>query len=730
MAFYLNGNYISDSYLRYNLLHNNKAPEITDEINGNVIDGEINILTDDVKKLAEKLGLDFTEITTDTLLNRLVDIINLKNINAYSTLTNITKTHLITILYLLYEGRITEKEIMQIFSSTNYKNRTELLLSLLYEDNSKNIDFFLPLKNYTSKMTNYSNPYEFESKNFGKILKKENLINNLSTYKFNGITQYIKYGNYFYAPKDEKNSILYHCSLIKDKHSNIFMPDEKYKFLLSGNKFDNRIFESDDLSTKTFNNSHPLSWLNNGIQTVVIEDYFRKQNKIMMYTNKRKNSLIFKNNYYNVKTINPEYLYSLDAYTKEIKMAYDLLLFVNNELEKDYYDLDYYEKWKSLSENIFLKRGYKLDFNTGIKKETELKLELENVLIYTLNEYLKKVIEHEFKNRTKEQKHSISFEKIIQIGYKNVFEDSLPKNNSSISITPKSSAYIIDPSSTNFFSNYLDIINSEEDIDFIRPLKVLLSNSLDSNSGKFDSYKEFLSIFSQVYSRKDNVIIYRNDLKPILESISSLDILIDDKRNIINFGTTKLNKYINELIEDVSIDIDVSLEDLSSKYETIKNKFKENYKELKCKETSLEDIFLFNLAREILGNYLLYLFPDITLYKSENRLSSTTIIEKLSDVFNINDDESNITLYDAYEVIFKIRHYMLNFTNCLEKIKSSNIYNVMINDPCNCNKLFDEMGDYAQMLVDGNLFISDIINKNGKLSKSYFETYKTKNEFL
>ena len=75
---------------------------------------------------------------------------------------------------------------------------------------------------------------------------------------------------------------------------------------------------------------------------------------------------------------------------------------------------------------------------------------------------------------------------------------------------------------------------------------------------------------------------------------------------------------------------------------------------------------------------------------------------------------------------------MINFTNCFEKITSSVMYNKIINDPCNCNKLFDEMGNYAQALVDGNLFISEIMNKdkNKKLGKEYFETYKTRNENL
>lgn len=736
MSFYLNGNYISDSYLRYLLLHNEKEPDLREEINGNDTAG-VESEVDYIKRLLSKLNFEITELNTEGLLIRLKDVLTRQNLNIYSTLTSLTKKHLLAVLYLLYEGRITEKDVIQIISSTNVKSRTELLLSFLKTPaNTQYIDFFKPLLNHASKMAYYINPYEKEP------TEKTTIFSDVQNTYINHVDGTLSFGNYYYADKG-KDSLFQYCNSLyigntvytEIKDSNI-LPDSKYKSMLTNNSFNINNFDSNKTRITLFNLLTPIySWVK-VIRETELEVYFNRQTTLERYTYNN-SRLLFK------YSINPEYLNSFNKYKEVIDRGYGLLSFLDDELDKDRV-INKTEGIKKFSERLAnaVFSGKKFGYNVSFSKENAnhlLKLDLSNVYMYSLNESLIKVSNEIFKNRTNVRFKNIivTSEEVktsIQKGYKQEFDSAIVRerigDSNSESIVSRIDVPTNRISNRNVFSDYGFEINYEGEPDYATPLKELFNFNLTKTNG-LESDINFLSLFLNVQNSVGEY--YKNsNVSNLLKNIIDLDILIDDSKEVVNFGTTNLSNILLDMARQVSSDIKFTVEDLTGDISYVKQKFIDNYKDLKVKtEANFYDMFLFYISKDIIGNYILYLFPDVEL---EGRMCTISEFDSLKSVFNIknssldstdSDVRNSVSLFSIYVRIFKLRHMIMNLKTVENRIVKNNLFIKMLSDPCNCNRFFEGACVASEMLHSTNNYIDQHLDKDKYLSRETFDGFKT-----
>lgn len=213
MGFYLETNketiYISDSYLQSELIHNDK--------NGLV---KATAITETSSSLLTKIGYTLEVVKEDDLIASLVNYLTKNNIDAYSILTAFTKTHLLTIAYLLYEGRINDDGLQEILFSTNYADRNEILVSYLTEIDSGEIDIFKTLRSKVRKMSNIKNKYEMSStgETYSSLTSKIN-----KNQMFPDTTR-VSLGGYYYHIKTcgTGNTIYKYCDYwMRNGYSNV-----------------------------------------------------------------------------------------------------------------------------------------------------------------------------------------------------------------------------------------------------------------------------------------------------------------------------------------------------------------------------------------------------------------------------------------------------------------------------------------------------------------------------
>ena len=215
MGFLLNSSlYIDDTLLRQYLL--GKVDPIQSHGSAEMIEGGTII--------ARKLNVKIPDLDTQSLVNTIINKININNIDVISSIMSLDRFHIIAIAYLIYEGRLSEENFYKILNSNNDNNRTEILLSLLTEKNNDKIDIFGPLLNTVKKMTGYQNPGEMNS--IGVV--KDDVIKKLHEQTLKALSVNINYGNYFYKLND---SVLSYCgnwelkTLEVNDHPSIFGED-------------------------------------------------------------------------------------------------------------------------------------------------------------------------------------------------------------------------------------------------------------------------------------------------------------------------------------------------------------------------------------------------------------------------------------------------------------------------------------------------------------------------
>lgn len=185
MAFYLEGTYIDDAYLRKKILDNDQVS--IEKNNSSYKKNE---------KIFKKIGIEIEDVKYEDLLSILERQFSDDELDEYSALLNLNKTHIIAILYLLHEGRIGIKEVKEILHSTSYRTRGEALVEYLVENEDSDIDIFKALKVECGKMSNYTNPSEISNE------KLSSLKDDLEKIKLNDNEVRLPYGAIYYMKKN------------------------------------------------------------------------------------------------------------------------------------------------------------------------------------------------------------------------------------------------------------------------------------------------------------------------------------------------------------------------------------------------------------------------------------------------------------------------------------------------------------------------------------------------
>ena len=190
MSFRLNGVYMSDSLLRSYLLGRANPSEVIKYTQGNG-DGASS-------PLIRKLNVVIPEVYPDTFVKKFMDRVNENNIDQLSSVLLLNKSHLLALMYLSYDNRLSNDTLSQVLNSNNDRNRTEILLSLLDEKETERIDIFGPLitlLNSLPRVNNYGEPSTLGKKPNDII---QELTNSRKEIELKPGLSTINFGNYFY----------------------------------------------------------------------------------------------------------------------------------------------------------------------------------------------------------------------------------------------------------------------------------------------------------------------------------------------------------------------------------------------------------------------------------------------------------------------------------------------------------------------------------------------------
>lgn len=220
MSFYLKDKdgsvFVTDAYLRNMLL---SKGEITD-INFNIKNDE----NEQLKLIWEKLEITPPTYSYSDLVERFMQLVSENNIDDLSAILTMNKLYILTLFYLLNEGRIGESELKTIFESTSTHTRKEIILSYLRESSpTESIDILGPFLNIVRKFSSFkNNPGEFDKATF------DNAIERLSNTVIDNSYYVINAGNYFYENEylqncfnKDRDSLLDKCDIWKygDDHN-------------------------------------------------------------------------------------------------------------------------------------------------------------------------------------------------------------------------------------------------------------------------------------------------------------------------------------------------------------------------------------------------------------------------------------------------------------------------------------------------------------------------------
>lgn len=264
MGFYLEENenliYISDSYLRYAILNNDKVPSSI-----------VNVPDPSSELILNKLGVEIPMIGMDEIIDCFIGMINKSNIDKLSIILEFNRSHILAIFYLLYSNRIGPDGLDLILSASSYQSRSELLISYLREQDDGTIDILMPMFELIRKLSGYKNKWELAST--GESIAS--VTNKLNNWKLDSKYMLLNQGNIFYEynERNQKTRKGANISLLKycDKWKGINL--DTYSGLSKTIKDNNMSFEnaadnlwvakdihyysyeSDDIKKELFNSS-------------------------------------------------------------------------------------------------------------------------------------------------------------------------------------------------------------------------------------------------------------------------------------------------------------------------------------------------------------------------------------------------------------------------------------------------------------------------------------------
>lgn len=150
MSFYLqknNGNkiFITDAYLREKLIDISKNDSTDMDL--------VNLNTSSTDEgIRNRLNTEFTVISIEDCIKSILnEIKNPDDLSLFSSIITMDRTHIIAIVYLLQEKRINRDDLERIIKARSNIQRSEILISYLWNIDSKNVQFYQRLYDIFTK---------------------------------------------------------------------------------------------------------------------------------------------------------------------------------------------------------------------------------------------------------------------------------------------------------------------------------------------------------------------------------------------------------------------------------------------------------------------------------------------------------------------------------------------------------------------------------------------------
>ena len=742
MGFYLesgkNTTYISDSYLRRELLDNNKLSEAT-----------IQMLDSSEETLLKKLGVEIPIVSVDEILKTFTDLLSRDNIDKLSVLLNFNRPHLLAVFYLYYSARISLNDIEQIISASSYQTRSELLLSYLNEQDSESINIIMPLLELIRKLSNYKNKYELSS--IGS--SKETALNKLKNSKLNNQLYIINQGNYFYEnfSRNDGKSLLEKC----DYWKGIDLPDDdesKRVFPRSGTELSTFETMASNLGNTLYRNNN--MWFKEGVcgtQKLFdsnITKYFDISTASLRF-GKWWTSQFTKKNKVTIGDKFTDRTINVDRGRVEEDTISSLL---GNQLILRYQDrLPSNKKVDLPSESVInntIKEAFRVNFNHGLRKGIskddiesydDKKLSDKIVNIFSVYDQLilgsvngddrkryyrlkPEVTDHTLINNdaintplqlsgdaigdaTDEVEisgiESRPFKYTEHTGYIDLFKDEDPtkakieianslSNITNVKYSINDSGEFIKENAGLYLENHYFIKNHLSYIPFDFDLTTdnlsfkSLITTLHFKKNEKEIVKSFSSFVENWISSIYNFInmsknsIYSEYSLPKFYDLTYLfkyDYLIDDNGKFVNFGTTDFYSAITKLLNQNNISPQFSLMNIQNDPYGSVNIFKQYIDDIDFIPSSNDEKFITSIALDMLKKYIDYLLDPK------------------------NDDIESVLIVDCfycrlYKLLFAYRHSILLLPEIRRTVSNTTMYNRLMDDPFRDRNAIDRINNF------------------------------------
>lgn len=675
--------FVNDSYIRQILL---KVREDT----VNVFED----ISDTASEILKKLNCTIPTYDSKDIIKQIQKFMTNDNCNLINAMLNLNREHIISVLYLVAEKRISSSnELIEIITGDSYNTITNLILKKISSEKFGEINLFGSLYDYIKKRTGYDNIYELASRdrNIDDVVKENNslklpIINRKFTRLNYVMSRYGKNNILMYAdnlgPLEDLSTGFDNIKLIM-KNNNISITEIKKQFSDSnefGQYSTNIEYHYYNDKDNKITNLSPIEYLDNYdfISTI-----------INSLKNKEYRYITNNSDYRNRKNIGVNTILR-DAYAN-ILVDYSIECFKTRSGEKKV-------EINKDGINGIIEESLITRFNDSILNDPEWKRNINTPSktsiknVYTvMNKFINEDDSEIFYNRTRGEfdsngKYKILYEpytKTQKINFSNtstllcdipeygikldVGQDKLGIfciNNFSTFTNVKvndSGEYISQETlSTNMY--FIGNLMQHQDI-----MRYLISNSMSTST----------IINSNLYHFPK----FSNEFK----DICGFDILLSDNKKIVNFGTFNIRKEIEYLLKFAEINQTYAVEDIANNPE-IASGIISNLRNLSPKvyEGNKKTLFI---VRDIVIDYLRFL----------NDSNRTVLDISISDLG-----------FKFYKLIYLIRMSILNIKEVKYLVDNNQNANIVMNDLFGDKSSIEKIKKEAEICRKNNSAVKDI----------------------
>lgn len=719
MAIYLNNNFLSDSILKYKLSNSfrkNTSNEYTASVNNERV-------TEFLERITEE---EINEISNKEAIDSFFENFPLDENETCTSILNFDKLHIETIIYLNATKRLNKETLDRILNSETYENRTELLISLLNQDNEINpfnplykaadkkiekIDVKIGKKSnkYLNENIFYSNFKKdtFLSLNYGNFLTAKvgnkntipvKYLNNLDIYDFDifaHITDAISkidkrkiyymalklfYNNLYIKPLNKldfftKLSVIQKKDIIIDKLLSRVIHDENIEYYLTLDTVLDKLAETFD------------SEITNEFYEDIQADYNESFSYILGKKENIKKLLLSKFPNYFFKNSDGEEVF-IRKNSKEllefIFYVYFIVWFIKNNIALLWnLDKNYIIKITNSAKNIFINSN-PIFQNFAEDIENEFNFLIDNIP----DEFTRK---------------EILLRPIIETALYNALNDVFDNNMSDdtkikklIVDKLKEELNRISDKKENTVDIQSDIVPTETELNILYAelFKDFISNDMDIKISNIITLQNKEKIGSKISTILDNLAIEHNNNKIIKIHNSALSETIKNITSKINADI--MNKLKISKFEVLYFEDDNNINSFLNELNSIINDNDFNNKYLSFLEGSY--LYLGYLAKYIIksycNNFLLSYNPENKIdFSQQNREIS------LENSFKLDEDISSL------ESILKYRFIYSNFYEMFSKMESTTFYKNLLHDAAGDAFFLDTLIDVAESSKE---FISNL----------------------